>query len=954
MDYTDKFMNRHIGPTEAEVAEMLKVIGVASIDELIGQTIPENIRLRQPLDMHQQGMSEYEYLQHIEQIANMNNPYRTFIGMGYYPTAMLPAVVRNIFEDPSWYTSYTPYQAEISQGRLEALLNFQTMVTSLTGMELSNCSLLDEATAAGEAVIMMLAARSRAKVKENANVLFVDENIFPQTLDVIRTRCSHRGIEIVVGKYNEYTFTGKEFGAIVQNPACDGTVRNLREFAERAHAVEAMVCAVVDIMSLALIEAPGTWGADIAVGTTQRMGTPMAYGGPSAAYLAAKLKHARIMPGRFVGISVDRLGNKALRLTLQSREQHIKREKATSNICTAQALIATMAGMFAVYHGPEGIKRIAQRIHAYTKSLADALQQLGYKLKNTSYFDTLTIEASADKVKQIAESKKINLFYADANTVRLSMDEVVTIDELNTLVAIFAEAAGKTAQRIDSVEINSCAICSCVARTTPFLQEPIFNKYRSETDLMRYINRLAKRDISLTESMISLGSCTMKLNSAASLLPLSWSKFYNIHPFVPASQAKGYHELMTRLNKILAQITGLNEISHQAASGASGEYAGLMVIRSYQKAQGQGHRNVVLIPTSAHGTNPASATMAGLEIVLVGCDERGNIDVEDFKAKAAANAERLSCAMITYPSTHGVFEPAIRELCDAVHQNGGQLYMDGANMNGQVGLTSPGFIGADVCHLNLHKTFSSPHGGGGPGVGTIAVAKHLAPYLPSHCVIEITDKPQTSAVSASPWGSAYLLPITYGYVMMLGAEGLRRSTEVAILNANYIAARIKDTYGIVYSGATGRVGHELILDLRTFKAKYGIDAGDIAHRLMDFGYHAPTLSFPVHETLMIEPTESENKAELDRFIDTMHVILEECREIERGEADRENNVVKMSPHTAQELLATEWNHPYSREKAAYPLPWIRENKMFPYVAKIDNGFGDRNLSCNNVDFGGLL
>ena len=953
MAYTDKFVTRHVGPTDSEVNEMLKVVGVSSIEELIGQTIPDNIRLRKPLDIPQQGMSEYDFLNHIEEIANMNNPYRTFIGMGYYPTAVLPVVMRNIFEDPSWYTSYTPYQAEISQGRLEALLNFQTMVTSMTGMELSNCSLLDEATAAGEAVIMMLAARSRAKVKENANVLFVDENIFPQTLDVIRTRCDHREIEIVVGKYEEYTFTGKEFGVILQNPACDGTIRNFGEFTEKAHAVEAMVCAVVDFLSLALVEAPGTWGADIAVGTTQRMGTPMGYGGPSAAYLASKTKHARIMPGRFVGISVDRLGNKALRLTLQSREQHIKRERATSNICTAQALIATMAGMFAVYHGPEGIKGIALHIHTYTKALADALVALGYQIRNKSYFDTLTVVAPAAKVRSVAEAHKINLFYADDNTVRLSMDEVVSIDELNTLISIFAEAAGKKAVEVKEVRCET-NICSCVGRTTPFLQEKIFNKYRSETDLMRYINRLVKRDISLTESMISLGSCTMKLNPAATMMPLSWSKFCNVHPFVPVDQAKGYHELMRRLNHILAQISGFEAVSNQATSGASGEYAGLTVIRSYQRHIGQGHRDVVLIPTSAHGTNPASATMAGLNIVLVNCDERGNIDVADFKAKAEANKDKLSCAMITYPSTHGIFEPAIRELCDTVHANGGQLYMDGANMNGQVCITSPGFIGADICHLNLHKTFSSPHGGGGPGVGTIGVAKHLVPFLPSHAVMPVTDGRNTTAVSASPWGSAYLLPITYGYVMMLGEEGLRRCTQIAILNANYIAERIKNTYGIVYSGATGRVGHELILDCRTFKAKYGIESGDIAHRLMDFGYHAPTLSFPVHETLMIEPTESENKAELDRFVDTMHIILEECKEIESGKADKEDNVVKMAPHTAVELCANEWGHSYSREKAAFPLPWVAENKVFPYVSKIDNGYGDRNLVCNNIDFDSLL
>lgn len=953
MAYTDKFVTRHVGPTDAEVSEMLQVVGVSSVDELISQTIPDNIRLRKPLDIPQQGMSEHDFLHHIEAIANLNHPFRTFIGMGYYPTAVLPVVMRNIFENAAWYTSYTPYQAEISQGRLEALLNFQTMVSSLTGMELSNSSLLDEATAAGEAAIMMLAARSRQKAKAGANVLFVDENIFPQTLDVVRTRCNNRNIEIVVGRYQDYQFSGREFGVILQNPGCDGTIRNFKEFADKAHASEALVCAVVDILSLAMVEAPGTWGADIAVGNTQRMGTPMGYGGPSAAYLASKMKYVRLMPGRFVGISVDRLGHKALRLTLQSREQHIKRERALSNICTAQALIATMAGMFAVYHGPEGIANIAKHVHSYTRTLAVELNKLGYKILNTSYFDTLTISAPAAKVRQVAEANKINLFYVDETTVRLSLDEVVNLDELNLLIKIFAEVAGKQAVKLNDVKIET-SLSREFARTTPFLQERIFNRYRSETDLMRYIHRLAKRDISLADSMISLGSCTMKLNPAATLMPLSWSKFYDIHPFVPVEQAAGYHELIKRLNHLLCQITGFEAISHQANSGASGEYAGLSVIRSYQKHMGEGHRNIVLIPTSAHGTNPASATMAGLNIVLVECDANGNIDVADFKAKAQANRDHLSCAMITYPSTHGIFEPAIRELVDAVHENGGQFYMDGANMNGQLCLTSPGTIGADVCHLNLHKTFSSPHGGGGPGVGTIGVAKHLAPFLPSHPLMPVTPERNTGAVSAAPWGSAYLLPITYGYVMMLGEEGLRRCTQIAILNANYIATRIKDTYGIVYSGATGRVGHELILDCRTFKSKYGIESGDIARRLMDFGYHAPTLSFPVHETLMIEPTESENKAELDRFIDTLHVILAECEEIASGTADKEDNALKMAPHTAGELCANEWTHAYTREKAAFPLPWVRENKFFPYVTKIDNGYGDRNLSCNNNDNESLL
>ena len=949
----DIFSNRHVGPTEGEVKEMLQVVGASTVDELMDQVFPSNIRVREPLDMIQDGMSEYEYLNHIEELANMNDPYRTFIGMGYYPTVCLPVVMRNMFEDPRWYTSYTPYQAEISQGRLEALLNFQTMVTSMTKMEISNCSLLDEGTAAGEAGIMMFFARSRKQVKENKNVLFVDENTFPQTLDVIKTRINHRDIELVIGKYEDYTFTGKEFGVIVQNPACDGTVRDLRSFAEKAHEAGAMVTAIVDFLSLAVVEAPGEWGADVTVGTTQRMGTPMGYGGPSAAYLATRAEFKRIIPGRIIGVSVDRLGNRVLRLALQSREQHIKREKATSNLCTSQALIASMAGMFAVYHGPEGMKRIATHVFSYTKALAEALVAMGYTIKNENYFDTLSVEAPSAKVKAVAEANRINLFYADDNTVRLSLDEVVTLSEVNAILNIFAEVKGVKASAISEVK-EEVTICNSVSRKTPYLQENIFNKYRSETDLMRYITRLVKRDISLADSMIPLGSCTMKLNPAATMMPLSWSKFTNVHPFIPVEQAKGYHKMMENLNHCLAQITGFKEVSNQAESGASGEYTALSVIRSYQQAKGEGHRNIALIPTSAHGTNPASAIMAGFKIVLVGCDVNGNIDVEEFKAKAEEHKDNLGVAMITYPSTHGVFEPAIRELCDTVHHFGGRVFMDGANMNGQVCITSPGFIGADACHLNLHKTFSSPHGGGGPGVGTIGVVEDLVPYLPSHSVMQVTEERNTLAVSSSPWGSAYLLPITYGYIMMSGEKGLRRYTQMAILGANYIAEKVKSTYGVVYSGATGRVGHEVIMDCRSFKAKYGVETGDIARRLMDFGYHAPTLSFPVHETLMVEPTESENKKEIDRFLETLETIRQECEEIISGKADAEDNVLKMAPHTANELIADEWNHKYSREKAAFPLTWIRENKFFPYASKIDNGFGDRNLEANATDFDSVL
>lgn len=941
----DKFSGRHIGPTESERDEMLKVIGVDSIETLISQVIPAPIRLKEPLKMAQEGMSEYEFLKHIKALAVKNNPYRTFIGMGYYPTASLSVVTRNIFENPAWYTSYTPYQAEISQGRLEALLNFQTMIISLTGMEISNCSLLDEGNAAAEAMNMMFNARSRSAVKEGRKAIFVDENIFPQTLDLLLTRSEPLGYEIVMGNYSEYEFDGSEFGAILQYPAANGEVRDYAEFAAKAHAKDVLVTAVVDLLSLALLKSPAQWGADIVVGSTQRFGIPMGYGGPSAAYLATKEEYKRMMPGRIIGVSVDRLGNQALRMSLQTREQHIKREKATSNICTAQALMATMAGMFAVYHGKEGIERIALHAHSYAVELAKQLKGLGYKLSTDCFFDTLNILTDSARIQAIAEKKEINLFYPNDEQVRLSMDEVVTIEELNTILAIFAEAASKPAPVVSEVATVNTT-CPSVARNTPFLNEAIFNKYRCEEDMMRYIKKLAGRDISLADSMISLGSCTMKLNSATSMMPLSWGEFGNVHPFIPFEQAAGYHEMMNELNNDLAVITGFAAVSNQPNSGAHGEYAGLMVIRAYLQSIGQGDRNVVLIPTSAHGTNPASAAMAGMNIVLVNCDVKGNIDVDDFVKKAELHKADLACAMITYPSTHGIFEARIKELVDAVHNNGGQVYMDGANMNAQVGLTNPGFIGADVCHLNLHKTFAMPHGGGGPGVGTIGVAKHIAPFLPSHSIVSTGGSEGITAVAASPWGSAMILPITYAYIKMLGAKGLADATRYAILNANYMVAAIKGEFEIVYSGETGRVGHEMIVDCREFKKLYTVETGDIARRLMDYGFHAPTLSFPVHETLMVEPTESESKAELDRFVQALIQIKRECEEIASGAVDLNDNVVKMAPHTAHEMASDEWSHSYSRQKAAYPLAWIKEAKFWPYVSKIDNGYGDRNLVCS--------
>ncbi len=940
----DQFVNRHIGPSEADVEQMLGAIGCSSVDELISQVVPENIRLKKPLALPEEGMSEYEFAAHIRALAEKNRPLRTFIGMGYYPTASPAVIMRNIFENPAWYTSYTPYQAEISQGRLEALLNFQTMVISLTGMEISNCSLLDEGTAAAEAMTMMLSLRSRDAVKEGRNQLFVDNNIFPQTLDVLLTRSEPFGIELVMGDAADYEFTGKEFGAIVQYPGADGAIVDYSGFAAKAHERGIMVTAVADILSLALLRAPGEWGADIVVGSTQRFGAPMAYGGPSAAYLATRDAYKRNMAGRIIGVSVDRLGNKALRMALQTREQHIKRDKATSNICTAQALFATMAGMFAVYHGPEGIRSIALHAHSCAAAVAEAADKLGFSLSSRCFFDTIEIEAEADRMRSIAESRGVNLCFPRVDAVRISCDEVTTLEEVNNLIAILAEYAGKEAPVLAAVE-EKISFCPSQARTSAILTEKVFNRYHSETEMMRYIKKLERRDISLADSMISLGSCTMKLNSAVSMMPLSLAGF-NVHPFVPASQAEGYTEMMRSLEHDLAVITGFAAVTNQPNSGAAGEYTGLMVIRAYHQSRGEGHRNVALIPASAHGTNPASAAMAGMKVVVVACDDRGNISVDDFRAKAEEHKANLSCAMITYPSTHGIFEASVTELCRIVHENGGQVYMDGANMNAQVGLTNPGYIGADVCHLNLHKTFAMPHGGGGPGVGPICVAEHLKPFLPSHPIVATGGDEGITAVASAPFGSALLLPITYGYIKMLGESGLRRATEMAIVNANYMSAALKPEFRTYYSGETGRVGHEMILDLTHFKHDYDVDCGDIAHRLMDYGFHAPTLSFPVHETLMVEPTESEPKAEMDRFIAALVQIKREC-EAAAAAGEKDNPVVN-APHTARELCG-EWNHPYTREEAAFPLRWIGEAKFFPYVTKIDNGYGDRNLCCRNCE-----
>lgn len=941
----DSFASRHIGVNnEKDLQAMLDVIGVRSVDELVSQVIPASIRLKKPLALPREGMSEYAFAAHIRALAERNRPLRSFIGMGYYPCAVPAAVARNVFENPAWYTSYTPYQAEISQGRLEALLNFQTAVISLTGMEIGNCSLLDEGTATAEAMLMMFALRSREAVREGRNQLFVDRNLFPQTLDLLLTRSEPFGIELIIDDYDEYVFTGKEFGAIVQYPAADGAVRDYAAFTAEAHAKGALVTAVADLLALALLKTPGEWGADIVTGSTQRLGTPMGFGGPSAGYMTTREAFKRNMPGRIIGVSVDRLGHRALRMALQMREQHIKRERATSNICTASALMASMVGFYCVYNGAEGLLRAARTAHRAACNTARALEALGYRLANTAFFDTLDVEAEAAVVQSIALEEGINFYYPTDGRVRLSFDEVTTDEEVESVIRIFATALGKRPKAAKGDAPTT--IPEPLRRTSAFLTEPVFNRYRSESALMRYIKRLEHRDISLADSMITLGSCTMKLNAAALMQPLSLAGFQEMHPFAPADQCEGYRAMIGELEQDLATITGLAACSLQPNSGAAGEYSGLMVIRAYHQSRGQGYRNIVLIPASAHGTNPASAAMAGMKIVTVACDANGNIDVEELKRKAEEHASELCCLMVTYPSTHGVFESGIREIVDAVHDAGGLVYMDGANMNAQVGLTNPGYIGADVCHLNLHKTFAMPHGGGGPGVGPICVAEPLKRFLPTHPIVATGGEEGITAVASAPWGSAMLLPITYGYIRMLGEEGLRRATEMAIVNANYMASALKQEFRTYYTGQTGRVAHEMILDLTHFKHDYDIDCGDIAHRLMDYGFHAPTLSFPVHETLMVEPTESEPKEEMDRFIEALVRIKRECEAAAAaGEAD---NVVKMAPHTAGELCGA-WEHPYTREEAAFPLDWVREAKFFPYVAKIDNGFGDRNLCCVNAE-----
>ena len=945
---TNDFSIRHIGVDQLDADEMLRTIGVKTLDELIEQTLPSNIRLPKPLDLPEP-MTEREFAEHIADLASKNEVFTSYIGQGWYDTVLPPVIQRNVLENPVWYTSYTPYQAEVSQGRLEALFNFQSVITDLTALPLSNCSLLDEATGGAETAFLLFNEPSKAKAKAGARKLFVDKEVFPSTRDVILTRCAPQGIEVVLGKWQEFDFSGEFFGAIIQYPGALGGVHDYAAFVEKAHEADIKVGVAADLMSLVLLTPPGEWGADVVFGSAQRFGVPMYYGGPSAGYIACRMEYKRTLPGRIIGLSKDRLGKEAYRLALQSREQHIKRERATSNICTAQALLASMSGFYAVYHGPEGLKNIARRIHSYAGFLAGKLKGLGYKLLHEDFFDTLCIilpeeEGFMAKLREIAEECRVNLFYSPCGCVALvSIDETTLPEDLGVLCHIFASAVGKDSNFNDEVGEHTIHIDRKYVRTSPFLGYEVFNKYHTETEMMRYIKRLERKDISLTHSMISLGSCTMKLNAATEVIPLSNPAFCNIHPYAPADQVQGSIELLENLKELLATITGLPAVSLQPNSGAAGEYAGLRTIRSYHEAHGNGHRNKVLLPASAHGTNPASASQCGYQCVIVACDEHGNVDWEDFMKKTEEHRDDLAAMMITYPSTHGIFETNIIDLCKRIHDCGALVYMDGANMNAQVGLTNPGFIGADVCHLNLHKTFAIPHGGGGPGSGPICMTHDLAPYAPTHGYGVDFEPIEGNVVAASPQGSAGIDVVSYAYIRLLGTKGLERATRTAILNANYMAVRLRDTYGIVYTGATGRVGHELILDCRRLKETCGVDESDIAKRLMDFGYHAPTLSFPVHGTLMIEPTESESKAELDRFLDVMQCIWDEIQEVKEGRVDAEDNVLKNAPHPEYEVVSDTWTHSYPREKAAYPLPFLRENKFWINVARVDNGFGDRNL-----------
>lgn len=936
---TDSFALRHIGPRRDDLPEMLATVGVESMDQLIFETIPAGILSKEKLQLDP-AMSELQFQKHINRLARKNKVYKSYIGMGYHESYTPAVIQRNILENPGWYTAYTPYQAEIAQGRLEALLNYQTMVCDLTGMDLANASLLDEATAAAEAMALLYAVRDRAQKKNNVNKFFVSDEILPQTLSLLETRSKPIGIELVVGDHHNFEFGSDFFGAIVQYPGKSGKLYNYKGFIARANDSNVKIAVAADILSLVKLESPGSMGADVVVGTTQRFGIPLGYGGPHAAYFATREAFKRHIPGRIIGVTRDMDGNRALRMALQTREQHIKRDKATSNICTAQVLLAVMAGMYAVYHGPTGLDHIAGKVHDTAATVADGLEKLGFYQVNEHYFDTIAVKADSAKVKAIAELNKTNFYYPDAETVQISVNEVTTIRKVNIIFDIFAEVAGKEASHITEL-IDGKAIPSEIGRKTEFLTNEVFNTYQSETELMRYIKKLERKDLSLNHSMISLGSCTMKLNAAAEMLPLSDARWGNIHPFVPVDQADGYQLMLHKLEEQLTEITGFAGTSLQPNSGAQGEYAGLMVIRAYHESRGDGHRNICLIPSSAHGTNPASAVMAGMKVVVTKATEEGNIDVDDLRAKAIEHQDNLAALMITYPSTHGVYESAIKEITGIIHEFGGQVYMDGANMNAQVALTSPGAIGADVCHLNLHKTFAIPHGGGGPGVGPICVAKQLLPFLPSNPFIKTGGTQAITAISAAPWGSALACLISYAYICMLGENGLKKSTQYAILNANYIKERLHGHFEVLYTGEQGRAAHEMIIDCRPFKEK-GIEVTDIAKRLMDYGFHAPTVSFPVAGTMMIEPTESESKEELDRFCDAMIAIRREIDNVMEGD---QNNVLHNAPHTMAMVTSDSWDFPYSRQAAAYPLEYVMDNKFWPTVRRVDDAYGDRNLVC---------
>lgn len=938
--YQENFKDRHIAPNEADTKAMLETVGVNSIDELIEQTIPATIRLKQGLNLPE-AKSEVDYLSSLKQTASLNKVFKSFIGQGYYDNITPGVILRNVFENPGWYTQYTPYQAEIAQGRLQALLNFQTMVIDLTGMEIANASLLDEGTAAAEAMFMQYSLRK----KEQGNKYFVSEAIFAQTIDILKTRANPFGIELIIGNHETFEPTAEFFGAIVQYPAGNGEVYDYSNFATALHEQSVKLTVIADLLSLTLLTPPGEWGADVVVGTTQRFGIPMGFGGPHAAFFATKDEYKRSIPGRIIGVTIDSNDNYALRMALQTREQHIRRDKATSNICTAQALLAIMAGFYAAYHGPKGLKLIAERTHGLTISLAESLKAIGYKVNNQAYFDTIEVELGDLKgaIHKDCLDNNINLNYK-GDKATISLDETTNFEAVSLLVRIFSKVKAIATDSVVVVDNVSTTIPAALQRTSEYLTHPVFNSHHSEHEMLRYIKSLETKDLSLCHSMIALGSCTMKLNATTEMIPVTWPEFSKIHPFAPSDQVLGYYTVFDELDKWLSEITGFASMSFQPNAGAQGEYAGLMVIRAYHQDRGDHHRNIALIPASAHGTNPASAAMAGMKIVVVKSTEKGEIDVEDLKAKAKEHAENLSCLMVTYPSTHGVFEESIIEICKVIHENGGQVYMDGANMNAQVGLTSPANIGADVCHLNLHKTFCIPHGGGGPGMGPIGVAEHLVKYLPGHAVVDIQKEKSIHAVSSAPWGSASILLISHAYIAMMGAEGLTNATRYAILNANYMKARLEQHYPVLYAGANGRCAHEMILDCRGFK-NFGIEVVDIAKRLMDYGFHAPTVSFPVAGTLMVEPTESEPKHELDRFCDALIAIRSEISQVENGGLDKVDNPLKNAPHTAAVVTGNEWNHDYSRQTAAFPLPYVAAYKFWPSVGRVNDSHGDRSLIC---------